>query len=97
MTLHDWGNPRRAKPCTYTADNLDDQMNDYGCLVGSFSVSTAKPCARSKQSSRLYQPTTSVFQLPSPTSRAILTKARTMIPPGTEMDVARIHAAPLKR
>jgi beta-glucanase (GH16 family) len=31
-TVHDWGTPRRAKRCEYTADHLDDRMNDYGVL-----------------------------------------------------------------
>jgi hypothetical protein len=31
-TVHDWGNPRRAKRCVYSAEQLANKMNDYGVL-----------------------------------------------------------------
>lgn len=31
-TVHDWGNPRRAKLCVHNAEHLADRMNDYGVL-----------------------------------------------------------------
>ena len=98
-TVHDWGNPRRAKLCEYSADHLADRMNNYGVLwlpdrlIYTFNgkaVCTIETTYPSVPADNIrFSTALADFKddpFPAPDD-----------PTGAEMDVAWVRVAPLKR
>jgi beta-glucanase (GH16 family) len=97
MTLHDWGNPRRAKLCTYSAGHLDDQMHDYGLLWLPdrliFSFDGNAVCTIESKFPAV--PAEIRFSTAIANFEGHTYEGQSDDPTGTEMDVAWVHAAPL--
>lgn len=100
MTLHDWGNPRRAKLCTYSSGHLGDEMHDYGLLwlpdrlIFSFdgkAVCTIESKFPSMRADNI-RFSTAIADFEGHTYEGARDD-----PTATEMDVAWVHAVALSR
>ncbi len=97
-TVHDWGNPRRAKLCVYNADHLADQMNDYGVLWLSdrliYTFNGKAVCTIETKYPAV--PVDIRFSTAIADFEGHTYEGPTDDPTDTEMDVAWVHVAPLK-
>lgn len=98
-TVHDWGNPRRAKLCVFNADHLADQMNDYGVLWLPdrliFTFNGKAVCTIETRFPSV--PVDIRFSTAIQNFEGHTFEGKTDDPTGTEMDVAWVHAIPLNQ